>query len=112
MEGERSRRLCEICGESLKEAVCRLCGREVCKSHLARNNMCSVCYDSICRSCSSRLSVGRCVSCGWLVCVECSVQVDPVRRLCRRCSRGAAARVRRPREALALATKKVLGESL
>lgn len=35
--------------------------------------------------CGERLSVARCDSCRRLVCTECSMQIDPVRRVCKEC---------------------------
>lgn len=35
--------------------------------------------------CRERLSIARCATCRRLVCVECSVQIDPVRRMCVEC---------------------------
>ncbi|GAB6147792.1 hypothetical protein [Stetteria hydrogenophila] len=83
---------CEVCGERPAVASCSVCGRRVCERHLRRDPrsgrpICAVCEQALCMICGERLSVGYCVSCGRLVCVECSVQIDNVRRVCVECYR-------------------------
>ena len=75
---------CEVCGSRAAVASCRLCGRLYCGLH-GSGGRCVACSSALCSLCGSRLSVGYCPSCGRLVCTECSIQLDPVRRVCREC---------------------------
>jgi hypothetical protein len=75
---------CELCGERRAKGECRVCGRLACEEHLA-GGLCYACREALCSICSERLSLGRCSICSRLVCWECSVQVDPVRRVCKEC---------------------------
>ena len=69
--------------------ACRLCGRSYCGSH-GSSGLCVACEKALCGVCRGRLAVGHCQSCGRLVCEECSIQVDNVRRVCVECAaRGA-----------------------
>ena len=75
---------CELCG-SPGLGRCRSCGRLACSTHMGEGGLCVVCLDAQCRICKASLSVGRCSVCLRLVCVDCSIQLDPVRRVCREC---------------------------
>lgn len=75
---------CELCGNP-GFIRCRSCGRIVCSSHIGDKGLCVACLDALCRICGTSLSVGRCNSCLRLVCINCSIQLDPVRRICREC---------------------------
>lgn len=84
--------LCEVCGERPAVTACSLCGRRVCERHAVKESpsgrvVCVLCKSALCEVCGERLSVAYCVSCGRLVCVECSVQIDNVRRICVECAR-------------------------
>ncbi len=82
---------CDLCGSPVS-GRCRLCSRPACIFHLGEDGLCAACREALCMLCRERLSVARCDSCRRLVCVECSVQVDPVRRLCRECAARGATR--------------------
>ncbi len=82
------RGLCEICRDVGATATCRTCGRRVCARHYERGRgLCIVCTASLCAICGKRLSIARCQVCLRLVCAKCSMQVDPVRRVCLDCYR-------------------------
>lgn len=77
---------CEICHVNEAKFTCRLCKRRVCRDHYDEaKGLCVVCSSSLCEICGLRLAVTFCPICGRLVCYEDSVQVDNVRRICRRC---------------------------
>ncbi len=77
---------CEICHVNEAVFTCRLCKRRVCREHYDEaRGLCVVCSSSLCEICGARLAVTFCPICGRLVCYEDSVQVDNVRRVCRKC---------------------------
>ena len=68
-------------------AICRLCGRPVCKNHLAgEKGVCVACSDALCYVCGRRLAIASCAVCGRPVCVNCSVEVKPGIRVCVNCA--------------------------
>ena len=67
-----------------------------------------VCRESLCMVCGERLSVARCDSCRRLVCIECSIQIDPVRRVCRECFASGAWKKERKVEPLGSAARLAL----
>ena len=93
------RSLCEVCGLRAATRVCRVCGRRVCSGCL-RGDVCLVCAETLCELCGERLSVSTCAVCGRRVCEECSVQLDPVVRVCLECWRAGRRPERRPPRSL------------
>ena len=68
-------------------AVCRLCGRPVCRNHLVEEKgVCITCNDALCYVCGRRLAVASCAVCGRPVCVDCSIEVKPGIRVCVNCA--------------------------
>lgn len=107
-------RLCEICREKPAVGYCRLCGRRVCREHLAPSGLCSLCESSLCAVCRERLAVASCEICGRPVCEECSVQLTPAIRVCVNCLSGSGGlealrrEAERQVESLALAVSRLL----
>jgi len=80
----RKKNECEICGAPASH-VCPICGRVVCDKHWA-GDKCVICAETICALCGKRLAIAACAICGRPVCEECSIQVNPVVRVCVECA--------------------------
>jgi hypothetical protein len=80
--------LCEICGKREAKHKCPLCGRLVCDEDWDESKgVCILCSSTLCQVCGKRLAIASCAACGRLVCDECSIQINPVVRLCIDCYR-------------------------
>lgn len=78
--------LCELCERRIAKYKCKICGRQVCEIHIrAGEGICEVCASALCSICKSALSVRSCISCGRIICLQCSVQIDEVRYVCINC---------------------------
>ena len=80
----RGSEACSVCGSRSAISTCITCGRPYCSLH-GEGDKCVICTASTCEICRESLSIGYCPSCGRLVCIECSIQIDPARRVCREC---------------------------
>jgi len=76
--------ICEICGLKPASNKCKICGRNVCRDHI-KDDICTICRETLCTICNKRPSIGYCSICGRLACDECLVQIDNVRRICVEC---------------------------
>ncbi|MEB3859578.1 MAG: hypothetical protein LRS43_00040 [Desulfurococcales archaeon] len=85
---------CDYCGEP-STGYCRHCRRPCCPSHL-EGGSCVVCTMAICRLCNMRPALSKCIVCGALACPDCLVQIDNVRRACKRCAGAGLTPTRRP----------------
>lgn len=78
--------LCELCEQRVAKYRCKICGRQVCEIHMRiEEGICEVCASALCNICRSALSVRSCISCGRIICLQCSVQIDEVRYVCINC---------------------------
>ena len=77
---------CAFCGAPAV-AVCKLCGRPVCRKHLVEERgVCVTCSDALCYVCGRRLAIASCAMCGRPVCANCSIEVKPGIRVCINCA--------------------------
>ncbi|MCE4603830.1 MAG: hypothetical protein F7B20_02550 [Aeropyrum sp.] len=74
---------CYFCADDSRSS-CSICSRPICSTH-STNGVCIACHDAICRFCGEQLSVSYCLYCGRLGCIDCLIQIDPSRRVCREC---------------------------
>ncbi|MEB3765132.1 MAG: hypothetical protein GSR77_03075 [Desulfurococcales archaeon] len=78
--------LCEICNQNPATHTCKHCKRKVCTKHYNKQTeTCSICTQALCQICGKKLSIGYCITCGRLGCIDCLKQIDNVRRICIEC---------------------------
>lgn len=109
---EHSPAICDVCLAAPARYTCPVCGRSVCENDWS-GDACIVCSEARCRVCGVELAVASCNVCGSPVCESCSIQVNPVVRVCKQCSRKLNIAVEQwPPRSLVLAELRRLGSSL